>query len=253
MRPPPPPRTGWWACPRGAASPWAAPWWRAGSACRARPRGRLPCEHASCPRLLRLQIDGPLGSGQLEPVAIESFLDPPPEVGLRVRPAGGHHLDREPQSHLRLAKADDALGERSIEPQTRLGRPVAADALQGLEGASHVGIVGDADIHDGARPAPIVVGELRQIPVGHDALGAVEKAQPGDAKPDRLDHARVPTHIDHIPYLNRALKGKKKPRKNALVELLAAKPNANPGNTARAARAGDILATFLNHAKAHPE
>ena len=37
--PPPRPRTGWPACRRGAASPWAGPWWRAGTGCRGRRPG----------------------------------------------------------------------------------------------------------------------------------------------------------------------------------------------------------------------
>src|SRR5207244_1088399 len=146
-----------------------------------------------------------------------------------------------------------SLGCALVAGRKRVPSPAAADALQGLEGASHVGIVGDADIHDGARPAPIVVGELRQIPVGHDALGSVEKAQPGDAKPDRLDHARVPAHLDHIPYPDQALEEDEKARDDVLDEALGAEAHSQPEHTGRDGKGADIHAHFLEHHDAHHE
>ena len=108
-------------------------------------------------------------------------------------------------------------------------------------------------VHDGARPAPIVVGELRQIPVGHDALGSVEKAQPGDAKPDRLDHARVPAHLDHIPYPDQALEEDEKARDDVLDEALGAEAHSQPEHTGRDCKGADIHAHFLEHHDAHHE
>ena len=65
---PPRPRTGWPACRRPAASPWAAPWWRAGTGCRdpaagmtalVTDRWRHGTRASSAPRAVRRQAARP--------------------------------------------------------------------------------------------------------------------------------------------------------------------------------------------------
>src|SRR5262249_37155791 len=159
----PPPRTGWWACPREGASPWAGPWSRGGSGCRARRPGTRPSSGWS--------LRGPLSKihdalGKRYSLAREGLLDAPPELGLRGEAADRLHLDHETQAEVAaVAEAHDALDLGRLEGQPAVPRPVGADRLEDGEGPTDVGLLSDGHVDHRPRPALVVVDELGDLAV----------------------------------------------------------------------------------------
>src|SRR5438105_8719756 len=67
------------------------------------------------------------------------------------------------------------------------------------------------------------------------------------------DHARVPAHLDHIPYPDQALEEDEKARDDVLDEALGAEAHSQPEHTSRDGKGADIHAHFLEHHDAHHE
>src|SRR5262249_40736372 len=94
--------------------------------------------------------------------------------------------------------------------------------LQGIEGAAHVGVIGNPDVDYGAGPPAVVVGEVGQLPVGHHAQGAALHPHGGDAEPDALHRAHVATHLDDVAHAHETLEQHEEPRDDVFDEGLGA-------------------------------
>src|SRR5439155_11111871 len=96
-------------------------------------------------------------------LAIERLSDAPPQLGLRVEPAGRIHAHGQSQDGVTPGEFDDTLRARCFQRGAALAHPLGADALERRERPVDRDLARHGDVHRRGGPARRVVHELAEL------------------------------------------------------------------------------------------
>src|SRR6266849_6322504 len=182
-------------------------------------RARRPGTH-----LYVLSFDSaPWSGAQGGPLfAIEGPLDAAAQLVLRLQALVGLDLGQQAQHGLGTAPPDDTLRLRRLQRETALFRPLFPHPLEEGERPLHRHLARQGDLHDHAGPPAAPVGEGGELAVGEPVEAPVERAQPGDAQPDRFDRALMAVDLDHVLHRDQSLEQQEDAGDHVLHERLGA-------------------------------